>query len=72
MFDQDQELIAHLLNDSNDFRRLYNKHDDLKKTVQEAHEGNISVDEFTLETLKKQKLFLKDQMSKIMEEYRQH
>ena len=72
MFDQDQDLVAHLLNESNDFRRLYDKHDDLKKTVQEANEGNISVDEITLDNLKKQKLFLKDQMSKILEEYRHH
>ncbi len=72
MFDQDQDLVTHLLNESNDFRRLYDKHDDLKKTVQEANEGNISVDEITLDNLKKQKLFLKDQMSKILEEYRHH
>ncbi|MEQ8289755.1 MAG: DUF465 domain-containing protein [Gammaproteobacteria bacterium] len=72
MFDQDQELVSHLLKESNDFRRLYEKHSDLKKTVQQAHEGDIGIDEFELEHLKKEKLLLKDRMAEIIENYRQH
>ena len=70
MFEYDQDIVNFLLNESNDFRRLYNKHDDLKRTVQEANEGHISVDEISLEGLKKEKLYIKDCMSLMIEDYR--
>ena len=70
MFDHDQELVAHLLKESNDFRRLYDKHDSLKKTVEKVNEGDLSIDEFELENLKKEKLYLKDMMSQMIEQYR--
>ena len=70
MFENDQEIVNFLLHDSNDFRRLYDKHDNIKRTVQEANEGHISVDEDSLENLKKEKLYLKDCMSLMIEDYR--
>ncbi len=72
MFAHDQEIVSHLLNENSNFRRLFDKHDDLKKTVKDVHEGNISVDEFELENMKKEKLQLKDRMSKLIEEYKEH
>ena len=72
MFDQDKELVINLIEDSNDFRRLYEKHSDLKKTVQQANEGEIGIDEFELEHLKKEKLQLKDRMSEMIEQHRHH
>ena len=71
MFDQDKELVTNLLEESDDFRRLYDKHTTLKKTVQQANEGDIGIDEFELEHLKKEKLQLKDKMSEMIEDYRQ-
>ena len=72
MFAHDQEIVSHLLNENSNFRRLFDKHGDLKKTVQDVHEGNLSVDEFELENMKKEKLHLKDRMSKLIEEYKEH
>lgn len=70
MFEQDREIVNSLLNDNNDFKRLYDKHSILKSTVREANEGNISIEHFSLEGLKKEKLILKDRMSVIIENYR--
>ncbi|MCZ6804955.1 MAG: DUF465 domain-containing protein [Proteobacteria bacterium] len=70
MFERDQEIINSLLDENNDFKRFYDKHCVLKNTVKEANEGNISMDHFLLEGLKKEKLILKDRMSVIIEKYR--
>ena len=63
MFENDQEIVNALLNNNKDFKRLYDKHSILKNTVKEANEGNVSMDQFSLEELKKAKLDLKDRMS---------
>lgn len=70
MFENDQEIVNSLLNENNDFKRLYDKHSILKNTVKEANEGSIIVDDLSLEGLKKEKLLLKDRMSVMIEEYR--
>jgi uncharacterized protein len=70
MFEHDQEIVNSLLSENNDFKRLYQKHSILKNTVKEANEGNINVDDLSLEGLKKEKLILKDRMSVIIENYR--
>lgn len=70
MFENDQEIVNSLLNENNDFKRLYDKHSILKNTVKEANEGSIIVDDLSLEGLKKEKLLLKDRMSAMIEEYR--
>ena len=72
MFDNDSELVSNLLEEDEGFRRLYDKHDDLKKTVQRANEGELSIDEFELDNLKKEKLLLKDKMSEVLEAHRHH
>ena len=63
MFENDQEIVNALLNNNKDFKRLYDKHSVLKNTVQQANDGNVSMDQFSLEELKKAKLSLKDRMS---------
>lgn len=71
MFENDQEIVNALLNNNNDFKRLYDKHSVLKKTVQDANEGNISMEHSSLEELKKEKLDLKDRMSSIILNHKQ-
>lgn len=68
MFEHDQEVVHSLLNESKNFRRLYDKHSLLKRAVQEANEGHS--DGLSLEELKKRKLDLKDQMSVMIEDYK--
>ena len=71
MFEHDQEIVNSLLNEDNDFKRLYEKHIQLKQRVMEANIGTQPMDDFALEKLKKEKLLLKDRMASIIETYRQ-
>ncbi|MBL1143244.1 MAG: YdcH family protein [Proteobacteria bacterium] len=70
MFENDQEIVNSLLNNNNNFKRLYDKHTKIKNTVKEANEGNVAIEQLSLEELKKTKLELKDRMSFIIESYR--
>lgn len=70
MFEHDQEIVSSLLSKNDNFKRLYDKHNIIKKTVNEANQGRVGIDQPSLETLKKAKLDLKDRMSSIIENYR--
>ncbi|MFO1435636.1 MAG: YdcH family protein [Gammaproteobacteria bacterium] len=70
MFEFDQDIVSTLLNEDGNFRRLYDKHHALKERVSTANVGGEPLDDFSLETLKKQKLMLKDQMATIIDQYR--
>ncbi len=70
MFEYDQDIVQTLLAENIQFRRLYEKHGDLKQQVEEANLGEHPMDDLSLETLKKQKLYLKDQMANMIASYR--
>lgn len=70
MFEHDQEIVNSLLNENNDFKRLYEKHNVLKNTVKDVNDKNLKVDQLSLEGLKKEKLILKDRMATIIEDYK--
>ncbi len=70
MFEQDQKIVESLLGKDKNFRRLFNKHCQLKSKVREANDGYLGISDFDLEVLKKEKLLLKDRMSVIIEDYR--
>ncbi|MEX2523652.1 MAG: DUF465 domain-containing protein [Gammaproteobacteria bacterium] len=71
MFEYDSEIVSNLLAENKDFRRLFDKHNELKKKVQNVNIGMDAVDDFSLENLKKEKLLLKDRMASMIENYRQ-
>lgn len=71
MFETDQDTVDVLLSESDEFRRLYDKHTVLKSQVQDANGGVISMEQLDLEELKKEKLYLKDQMATIIKNYHQ-
>jgi len=70
MFEFENDIVEHLLKDNKDFMRLYNKHDQLKRRVDGAYIGKEHLDDFSLETLKKEKLVLKDKMAMLIENHR--
>lgn len=70
MFEFDEEVIDTLLKESVDFKRLYDKHINLKRDVNSANIGDTPIDDMELERMKKEKLFLKDQMAQIIGNYR--
>ena len=71
MFEYDQDIVESLLNEDDDFKRLFEKHSKLKQQVTDANLGTEPLDDFSLENLKKEKLHLKDLMAAKIENYRQ-
>ena len=72
MFENQQNTIDALILNSEQFRRLYDKHAVLKTQVNQALEGDVAIEDLSLEQLKKQKLNLKDQMAVLIKDYNAH
>lgn len=70
MFEFDEEIVEALLKESVDFKRLYDKHINLNRDVDSANSGDTPIEDMELEGMKKEKLYLKDQMAQIIENYR--
>jgi len=69
MFEHEQETVQELLSDNDEFRRLFEKHQDLHKQVHEAEIGEAPMDDLSLVRLKKEKLLAKDRMARILSTY---
>lgn len=72
MFENQQETVDALILNSEQFRRLYDKHAVVKTQVTQAINGDVAIEDLTLEQLKKQKLHLKDQMAVLIKDYNSH
>ena len=70
MFEYDQHIVQALLEEDSDFQELYKHHGELKKKVRDAELGVLPLDDYTLGTMKKQKLLAKDRMAAMIERYR--
>ncbi len=70
MFEYDEEIVEALLKERVDFKRLYDKYINLKQEVESANVGDAPIEDMELERMKKEKLYLKDQMASIIEDYR--
>ncbi len=70
MFEHEEEIVKNLLEENSDFKRIYDKVCEIRHRVDEANHGEIPMDDYSLENLKKEKLQLKDQMAGMIEEYR--
>lgn len=57
-------VVKALLDEDFAFRRLHEKHAQLDAEVKAVSEGDIPLDELSLEQMKKEKLFLKDEMAR--------
>ena len=66
------ELKAHLMATSDEFRELAGQHTQLHKRVEELEAKHLLTDDEQVEEvrIKKQKLRLKDQMNAILAQYR--
>jgi uncharacterized protein YdcH (DUF465 family) len=61
----------HELKQSNaHFAKVFEKHNDLDQQVEDAEAGRILLTDVELETLKKEKLLLKDEAYKMILDYR--
>ena len=71
MFEYEQDIVNTLLSEDDSFKRLFNKHGELNNKVDEANSGVHPLDDFALESMKKEKLMLRDQMAAIIANYKQ-
>ncbi len=69
MSEHEANAVRSLLLSEINFKRLYDKHHYLDQQVKEAHEGNLAIDDMSLEKMKKEKLFLKDQIEKMIMDF---
>jgi uncharacterized protein YdcH (DUF465 family) len=67
MFEHRQEVMEKLLKESEDFRRIFNRHQQLDKRVNEAELGTAPMEDLALNQLKKEKLWAKDQLANLMD-----
>ncbi len=66
MFEHRQDQVQEMLENSDEFRAIYNRHQMLDKQVTAAEEGDEPMDDVTLVQLKKKKLLAKDQLARIL------
>jgi uncharacterized protein len=69
MFEFEQATVEALLNNDDQFRRLFDKHRDLNTQVDAVNSGSATMEHFELETLKKEKLMLRDRMQAMIQAY---
>ena len=67
MFEHRQDLMDELMKDNEDFRRIYNRHQQLDKRVTAAEMGTAPMDDMALNKLKKEKLWAKDKLAIFMD-----
>ena len=66
MFEHRPSEMESMLESSAEFRRLYDKHQELDKRVCQAEAGNRPMDDLALHQLKKEKLHAKDQLNQLL------
>ncbi len=66
MFEHQQNKMDELIKDNEDFRRIYNRHQELDKRVTAAELGTAPMEDLALNKLKKEKLWIKDKLAVFM------
>ena len=67
MFEHRQNKLEELIKDNEDFRRIYDRHQELDKRVTAAELGTAPMEDLALNKLKKEKLWVKDKLAMIMD-----
>jgi uncharacterized protein YdcH (DUF465 family) len=67
MFEHRKELLEKMKEESAEFRRVFNRHQELDKRVTEAEIGTAPMEDLALIKLKKEKLWAKDQLARMMD-----
>jgi uncharacterized protein YdcH (DUF465 family) len=70
MFEHHQQEMEILMKENEDFLRIYNRHQELDKRVSAAETGTAPMEDLALNQLKKEKLWAKDQLARIMDSNR--
>jgi uncharacterized protein YdcH (DUF465 family) len=67
MFEHRKERLDELIKENDDFRRIYDRHQELDKRVTAAELGTAPMDDLALNQLKKEKLLAKDRLAMLMD-----
>jgi hypothetical protein len=67
MFEHRQEQMERLKKENQDFLRVFNRHQELDKRVTAAEIGTAPMEDLALNQLKKEKLWAKDQLARMMD-----
>lgn len=68
MFENQKDQMEIMLKSNDDFRSLYNHHQQLEKRVIAAENGTAPMEDLALNQLKREKLRTKDQLTRMMEQ----
>lgn len=68
MFENQKDQMEVMLESNDEFRRLYNRHQQLEKRVMAAENGTAPMEDLALNDLKREKLRAKDQLTRMMEQ----
>ncbi len=66
MFEHRQDQLEKLRSENAEFRRIYNRHQELDKRVAAAETGASPMGHMALSQMKKEKLWAKDQLARMM------
>jgi uncharacterized protein YdcH (DUF465 family) len=69
MFENHREQMEVMLKENEEFRRLYNHHQNLEKRVIAAENGTAPMENLALTQLKREKLRIKDQLTRMMDQH---
>lgn len=67
MFENRQQEVEQLMSENIEFRRLFNKHQKLHDKVSDAEHGVTAVDDLSLVQMKKEKLWAKDRLTRMLD-----
>jgi len=68
MFEHRQEEMETLLKSNDQFRKMYSNHQQLEKRVVAAENGTAPMEDLALNKLKREKLSIKDQLARMMDQ----
>ena len=66
MFERRQDELEKLRSENAEFRRIYNRHQELDKRVSAAETGAAPMGDMALSQMKKEKLWAKDRLARMM------
>ena len=67
MFEHRQDKLDELIRENEDFRRIYDRHQEMHKRVTAAEMGTAPMEDLALNQLKKEKLWAKDRLAMLMD-----
>lgn len=71
MLHEYRDLISKIKGKDDHFDKLFEKHNELDDKIKAAEEGRMHLDDLEISTLKKEKLFIKDEISNYLANYKE-